>query len=277
MDKQSVTKLFKSVQTAVSKHSPEILTGLGIAGMITTTVLAVKATPKALNAIEAEKYRQNAALHEEAEEKGYEEYARIDKLTPVETVKVAWKPYIPAVITGTVSIACLIGASAVNNRRNAALATAYQLSTTALNEYKKEVVETIGEKKEKHIREKIAQKKVDENPTSSKEVIITGNGNVMFLEPVSMRYFTSDIETIRRIVNDLNYRLTCGMEEYVSLSEFYDEIGLSHTRVSDDLGWNIGRDGQIQIDMPPTTNDKGEPCLMLEYMVEPRRGFTNLM
>lgn len=276
MDKQSVTKLIKSVQSAVSKHSPEILTGLGIAGMITTTVLAVKATPKALNAIEAEKYRQNAELREEAEEKGYEEYARIDKLTPMETIKVAWKPYIPAVITGTVSIACLIGASAVNNRRNAALATAYQLSTTALNEYKKEVVETIGEKKEKHIREKIAQKKVDENPVSSKEVYMIGNGETIFLEPVSMRYFKSDINSIKSAVNEIRYRLTSGMEEYISLSEFYDEIGLSHTRVSDDIGWNIGKDGQFNIDLPPATTDTGEPCLVLEYMVEPRRGYTEL-
>lgn len=277
MDKQSVSKFFKGVQSSLTKHSPEILTGLGIAGMITTTVLAVKATPKALNAIEAEKYRQNEALHEEAIENGDAELAVIEKLTPIETVKVAWKPYIPAVITGTVSIACLIGASAVNNRRNAALATAYQLSTTALNEYKREVVETIGEKKEKHIREKIAQKKVDENPTSTREVIITGNGNVMFLEPVSMRYFTSDIETIRRIVNDLNWRLTSGMEEYISLSEFYDEVGLSHTAVSDGVGWNIAKHGPIQIDLPATTNDKGEPCLLIDYHVEPRRDYLGLM
>ena len=155
MDKQTVTKFLKGVQSSVSKHSPEILTGLGIAGMITTTVLAVKATPKALNAIEAEKYRQNEARREEAIEQGYDEVGLVDKLTPVETVKVAWKPYIPAIVTGTVSIACLIGASAVNNRRNAALATAYQLSTTALNEYKKEVVETIGEKKEKPVKHTI--------------------------------------------------------------------------------------------------------------------------
>ena len=67
------------------------------------------------------------------------------------------------------------------------------------------------------------------------------------------------------------------MEEYISLSEFYDEIGLPHTRVSDDLGWNIGRDGQIGIELPPTTTDTGEPCLMIEFLVEPRRGFTNLM
>ena len=48
MNKPNVADLFKSVKMVVSKHSPEILTGIGIAGMITTTILAVKATPKAL-------------------------------------------------------------------------------------------------------------------------------------------------------------------------------------------------------------------------------------
>ena len=48
MPKQSLASIAKSVRTAMKKHSPEILTGIGIAGMITTTVMAVKATPKAL-------------------------------------------------------------------------------------------------------------------------------------------------------------------------------------------------------------------------------------
>ena len=47
--KLNVSKLCKDAKVMVSKRSPEILTGLGIAGMITTTVLAVKATPKALD------------------------------------------------------------------------------------------------------------------------------------------------------------------------------------------------------------------------------------
>ena len=52
MNKSSIKNALKSIQTTVSKHSPEILTGIGIAGMITTTVLAVRATPKALVLIE---------------------------------------------------------------------------------------------------------------------------------------------------------------------------------------------------------------------------------
>lgn len=265
MDKQKVTQFFKGIQTAVTKKSPEILTGIGIAGMITTTVLAVKATPKALELIESEKESKK-------------EYPD-DKpgLNAVEVVKVAWKPYIPAAVTGVVSVACLIGASSVSARRNAALATAYQLSTNALTEYKDKVVETIGEKKEKGIREKIAQDKVTQNPVSKSEVVITGAGDVLFLEPVSMRYFTSDIESVRKIINDINYRMTCGMEEYISLSEFYDEIGLTHTSNSDEIGWNLYKDGQIGIDFHPTVAEDGKPCLMLDYRVEPRYKYMDNM
>ena len=264
MDKQKVTQFFKGIQKAATKKSPEILTGIGIAGMITTTVLAVKATPKALELIENEKESKK----EDSDDK--------PGLNAVEVVKVAWKPYIPAVVTGVVSVACLIGASSVNARRNAALATAYQLSTNALTEYKEKVVETIGEKKEKGIREKIAQDKVTQNPVSKSEVVITGAGDVLFLEPVSMRYFTSDIEKVRKIINDINYRMTCGMEEYISLSEFYDEISIDHTKNSDDLGWNINKDGLIEFDFDSKIADDGTPCIVLDYMVAPRYDFSTL-
>lgn len=277
MDKSSVTQFINSTKATLAKRSPEILTGLGIAGMITTTVLAVKATPKAMRLIEGERQRQNDELRKEAIENGWEEIGLVDKLKPIEVVKVAWKPYIPAAVTGVVSTACLIGASTINGRRNAALATAYQLSATALSEYKEKVVETIGEKKEKTIREKVAQKKLDENPIKTSEIIVTGGGDVLFIEPISMRPFTFDIEKLRKIVNDLNYRMVTGMEEYIALSEFYDEIGLPRTTVSDDLGWNLGKDGQIEITWHACVTNDGKPALMLDYQVAPRRGFLDLM
>lgn len=262
MNKQTVTNLFKDLGRSIKSHSPEILTGLGIAGMITTTVLAVKATPTAI-----EKIKMDSRKNHDGDPYAY---------TKKEAIKSAWKYYIPAVVTGGVSVACLIGANSVHARRNAALATAYQLSTTALTEYKEKVVETIGEKKEKTIREKIAQDKVDKIQPNSSEVVIVGKGDVMFLEPVSMRCFWSDIEHVRKIINDLNYRMVTGMEEYISLSQFYDEIGLSHTVNSDDIGWSLGRDGQIDMDFIPATNEDGKPCLMLDYMVSPRYDYTKL-
>lgn len=273
MNKETILKFFNTVKAGTIKHSPEILTGVGIAGMVTTTVLAVKATPKALRLIDAKKRDIFDNLDPGDIPENNTDYTELS-LTPIETIKVAWKPYIPAAVTCAASITCLIGASSVNAKRNAALATAYELSKTALTEYKEKVIDTVGEKKEAAIREKVAQKKVDENPVSKSEVIITGTGDIMFLEPVSMRYFKSDIENIRKIINDLNYRLTTGMEEFISLSEFYDEIGLAHTSESDNIGWNLYRDGQIDIDFPATKNEKGEPCLMLDYNVSPRYDYS---
>ena len=101
MNKEKVTKMFKDIRKGLSEHSPEILMGIGIAGMITTTVLAVKATPKALERIEEKK---------EEEQK--------DELTVLETVKATWKVYVPAVVTGMAAVSCLIGANSAHTKRS---------------------------------------------------------------------------------------------------------------------------------------------------------------
>ncbi len=132
MGKLNLSNIVKGVRTTMIKHSPEILTGIGIAGMITTTVMAVRATPKAIELIEKEKDRQNRELLKKAEENGHDTCNYIERLKPIDIIKTTWKCYIPAAIIGGLSIACLIGANSVNARRNAALATAYTLSESAL-------------------------------------------------------------------------------------------------------------------------------------------------
>ena len=156
MNKPNLSNLFKTIKAGTMKHSPEILTGIGIAGMITTTVLAVKATPKALRLIDAKKRDIFDNLDPEDIPGNSTDYTEVS-LTPLEVVKTAWKPYIPVAVTCVASVTCLIGASSVNAKRNAALATAYELSKTALSDYKEKVVETIGEKKEQAICDEVAK------------------------------------------------------------------------------------------------------------------------
>ena len=131
MSKFNLATAANATKAFLVKRSPEILTGIGIAGMITTTIVAVKATPKAARLLE----------DLQAQKK--------EPLTKVEVVKSCWKYYIPAAATGIASVTCLIGANRVSVRRTAALAAAYQISETALTEYRDKVIETIGEKKEK--------------------------------------------------------------------------------------------------------------------------------
>lgn len=271
MSKTDVTKYFKMVEQFAKKRSPEILTGIGIAGMITTTVLAVKATPKALQLIEEEKNRRTDKILEDMSPNEDENCWQVVKLKPIEVAKVAWKPYIPAVLLGASSVACLIGANSVHARRQAALYSAYKLSETAFTEYRDKVLETVGEETEKEVRDKVAKDKVEKNPASKTEIYMTGKGESLFYDPISDRHFMSDIETIRKIVNDLNYAMGYGSEMYVSLSQLYDELGLKHTSISDNIGWNI-RDGLIEPDFSSQI-DEGKPCIVLDWLKVPSYDF----
>ena len=252
-----ITEFFKSTRTFLGKHSPEILTGIGITGMISTTILAVKATPKAMKLIDIKKKELDT-----------------DELTVMETVKTAWKPYIPAMLVGLASTTCLIGASATNYKRNAALASAYALSERTLTHYRDKVIDTIGERKEQQIREKIAQDEIDEKKLSNSQVIVTSNGETLCMDTMSGRYFKSDIETIKQAVNKLNRRLV--YENYISLNEFYGEIGLDDVKNGTLLGWNIDS-GLIEPTFSTCLADNGQPCLVIDFMVEPRYDYDKLI
>lgn len=254
MNKPNVAKLFKSAQTTLSKHSPEILTGIGIAGMGMTVALAVKATPKALRLIEEEKQE-----------------AKVDKLTPIEVVKVAWKPYIPAVISGVSSIACMIGATSVNVSRNAALAAAYKLSETALVEYREKVIETIGEKKEQVVRDKVDEAHIKKHPIEKSEVVVTGKGKTLFLDASSGRYFESDRDKIQKAENELNKRMLQEMFGEVSLNEFYDELGLDRIDIGDDIGWNA--ENTIDLHFGAQMLEDGRVCGVISHNTPPMYGF----
>lgn len=255
--KKEITKSFLSLKTAIKKHSPEILTGIGIAGMITTTVMAVRATPKALILIEERK-----------EEIGAE------KLEAMDMVKTTWACYIPAAITGTLSVACLIGASSVNARRNAALATAYTLSESALKDYQGKVIEMFGEKKNEAVKDAVAKDKVEKNPVVTREVIITEKGNTLCYDAISGRYFKSDIEKIKKAECELNRQMLDDM--YVSLNDFYYEIGLDSVKLGDKLGWNVDS-GYIDLSFSSQLASDGTPCLVIDYSVAPRYDYRNLL
>ena len=254
MDKSNITNIIKGIKASISRHSPEILTGIGIAGMVTTTILAVKATPKAIKLIEAEKQAKH-----------------VDALSPVDTIKTVWKCYIPAVMTGVSSIACLIGSNAINAKRNAALTTVYTLSEMARNEYKEKVIETIGEKKERTIKEKVDAERIKKDPVSKKEVIITEKGTTLCYDHVFGRYFKSDIDLINRAMNKINREIVINM--YASLNDFYAELGLSPVEMGYDLGWNID-DGTIEIEPSSQLADDGTPCLVIDYSVSPKYNYS---
>ena len=246
-------RILKSITTSISRHSSEILICLGITGMISGSVMVGKATPKALLLIEQEKKEQNKK-----------------ELTTQEKIKTVWKCYIPAVATEAVSIVCIVGANSINAKRNAALATAYSISETALRTYQDKVVEVIGEKKEQEIHDAIAKDQVKANPISAKEIVLTQKGDTLCFDPLSGRYFRSDINKLQWAENELNRQMRDDMT--ISLNEFYGAIGLSGLKVGEDLGWNINR-GYINLRFSATLAEGETPCIVVEHVVAPKYGY----
>lgn len=262
MGKIDLAKICRGVTMTFRKHSPEIMTGVGIAGMVTTTVLAVRATPKALLLIEQEKRQINADIRQAAKENGDENVPVVKKLTPIDTVKVTWKCYIPAAAMGMVSMACLIGACSVSVRRNAALAAAYTLSESMLKDYRDKVIETVGKEKEKEVRKAVAKEQIERNPVENNEVIVTSTGDDLCYDVLSGRYFKSDISKIKQAVNEINRQLL--FDTYISLNSFYYAIGLEETKIGDVLGWTVEK-GLIELDFDAKLDAGGTPCVVLDY------------
>ncbi len=255
MDTSKFTTLAKRTGKFLARKSPVILTGIGIAGMVTSTVLAVKATPKALALIDIQKEREAEGLEE--------------PLTKASVVKLTWKCYIPSAAMGVVSIACLIGANTVNGKQKAALATAYALSETTLRTYKEKVVELLGEEHAKEVQTAVAQETVAKNPVKDKEVIITAKGDYLCLESTSGRYFKSDVESIRRDINELNRQMQTTL--YITLNDLYSQLGLRPVdgTVGETMGWCIDT-GLIDVAFDACVADDGSPCLVIDYISSPQ-------
>ena len=256
MNKLKLTSIVKSVQASMIKHKPEILLGFGIATGVSATVFAATETPKALRLIE-----------DARKEKG-------EDLTTVEKAKACWKCYIPAAVATTVSVSCLIGANSVSARRTAALAAAYQISETALSEYREKVIETIGEKKEQIVRDNIAKSHIEKKPVSQSQVIVTNKGKTLCFDELAGRYFESDIDKIKAAQNDFNRDLLSEM--YKSLNEFYDALEVPHIGIGDDIGWNVEK-GFMDIAFSSHLADDGTPCIVIGHRMPPTYNYNKIV
>ncbi len=230
----------------VKSKSPEILAALGASGVITTAYLSGKASYQA--ALMIDKEESVAGTHFDTKERFKER------------TQLVWKLYIPTAVSGTLTIACIVASYKGTGRRTAAAVTAYSLTERAFAEYRDKVVEEIGKSKEGKIRDKVVQERITNNP-NTKEVIIVGGGQVLCCELYTHRYFRSDMETLRKAQNDINGMVV--NELYVTLDEFYDIIGLPHTAVSSNTGWNS--DKMMELIFTTALAEDGEPCLAFDY------------
>lgn len=244
-----MNELLRRSKMFVSRNSSTILTCMGGVGVVGTAVLAVKATPKALKLLEQAR-----------EEKG-------EDLTKAEVVKVAGPAYIPSIVVGASTIACIFSANVLNKRKQAALTSAYALLDNSYKEYKKKVTELYGEDADRDVRTAIAKDKYEEDP------IEVETGKQLFYDQFSDRYFESTMADVLRA----EYKINKKISNYggAHLNEFYEALDLPQEDYGVSLGWSTGSLMSVEwtqwLDFvhEKVVMEDGMECYIISFSVEP--------
>jgi len=235
--------LLNSSKIFLRRNSPTILTFLGAAGVVATSIAAAKATPKAM-----------ALLEKTKEEKG-------EELTKLEIVKVAGPAYVPAVAIGASTIACIFGANALNKKTQASIMSAYALLDTSYKQYKSKVKELYGENSDRNVKKEIAKDKFKDND------IHINNEKILFFDFYSLRYFESTERLVLKAENRVNELLK--LYGRASLNDFYESLGMPTAYTGYELWWNVQKCPSVEFTHDITTMDDGLECCVISMSVEP--------
>lgn len=252
---KGLNKRLLKLSRALGKNGPKISITAGVVGFTSAVGMAIAATPKASMEIEEEKYNTNK-----------------EKLTPAETIKVAWKHYIPTAITMVISTACIIGGSKLDSKQSAALATAYTVATQTLNDYKEKLPEIVGEEKADDVEKAVTQAQISRAPAISDDRTPASPDELPIYDQWSGRVFWVTLNELDRAINAINKNMLT--EGTTNLSDLYYELGKNETKTSDDLGWNMYKDGLVElIKNDSGVMDDGRPCLLLSFSRPPHYGY----
>lgn len=254
----SAKTILKAAENFVTSNSPGILTGLGVAGAVTTAVLAGKAGYSSALILAEERDRINPGVKNDLNKQA---------LFPKEKLQLVWKEFIPPAVVGAVTIAAIIGANQIGARRTAAITAAFKLSEELSQEYKDRVIKTLGLKNEEKMRSELASDKMAMNPPGGNLLVVSGS-DVLFYDEWSGRYFHNTMDAVMKAVNEINHKVNNYF--HASLSDFYELIGLTSTSGSDYIGWNS--DELLDVQYSPTIY-KDKPAIMIGYNHEPIKGF----
>lgn len=239
----------------LQKHSPEIMVGAGIVGVVASTILACKATTK-LSGILEEGKGKSEQIHKYVDENGYsEEYTEQDMnkditIVHTQTAVQVVKTYAPAVILGVASIACIVGSHRILTKRNAAITAAYATIDRSFKDYRKRVVDRFGKELDRELKYNIKSEEIDETVVDDKgkEKKVKKTVNTVNPNDISdyARFFD---EHCTNWCKDAEYNLVFLKQQqnyandllksrgFVFLNEVYDMIGTPRSKAGQIVGW----------------------------------------
>lgn len=242
----------------LKKYSPEILVVVGVVGVVSSAVMACKATTKAGDILE--EAREKLDNIHEAEELGkvrdvdytLEDAKKDTTIVYVQTGLKFAKLYGPSVILGALSITSILASNNILRKRNIALGAAYAAIDKSFKEYRGRVIERFGETVDRELKYNIKALKVDDvevDPETGKEKKVKKTINVVgsdlecspyakFFDEGS-EYYEKDPERnlffLRAEQNYANDRLRA--RGYLTLNEVYERLGIPTTKAGQIVGW----------------------------------------
>lgn len=262
-----LSRSFHKVGFSLKKHSPEILVATGVVGVVTSTVMACKATTKVNDIVDEAKETIDKihdsvgkGLHTSDGEEYTEEVANKDlSIVYVQTgLKIA-KLYAPSVILGAASLACMIGSNRILRKRNVALAAALTNVATSFKEYRSRLVDKFGKDLDRELRfgikaKQVEEKVVDEDGnettvTKTVEVVDPNTAHslysVVFCEGNTGWTRNAELNKVFLIKqqNQANDKLR--LNGVLTLNEVYDMVGAPRTAYGQLAGWVWSEDGSI--------------------------------
>lgn len=284
--KNKVTSTMGRQVLVTKKHSPTLLFAVGVAGVVTTVVLASRATLKMEEVLaEAEKNKVEIgdALALETDEYNENDATQDHAVNRVQTAVKIVRLYAPAVAVGVVSVACLTGSHYILTKRNIALTAAYAGVDKAFKEYRSRVIDELGQEKDDEFRYGTVEKQVtvqtDDGPKTKTIRVADKKGDIytfLFAEETSKNwqrqasYNSMFLNSQQNYMNDL---LTA--RGHVFLNEVLDALGLERTKAGAITGWVKGNgdsfvDFGIMRDLARAKEfiDGDENAIWLEFNVD---------
>lgn len=240
------------------QHSPTIMFGAGVVGVVATVVMASKATLKLDEILEETDVNLSNAksLHASGRDDYSDEVYKKDvAIIHVKSAVQIAKLYGPAFVVGVASIGALTGAHVTLNRRNASLVAAYAAVDKAFKEYRARVLEEVGPEKERELRHGVTTREIfseGENGEPLVKTVKEPSGASMyakFFDETNQNFEPSgehNIFFLKAQQNYLNDQLK--RRGYVLLNDAYDALGMDRTPAGCVVGWLYGSDGDNYID-----------------------------
>jgi hypothetical protein len=248
--------MFADTRVMLAQHSPEILVGVGIAGMLVSTVLACRATLKAPAALQDAKDKFNDI--EAARD--LDEYSDKDRRHDlvVASSQTAWeftKIYGPAAVIMGASVYAVLKGHGITMERNKGLTAALTVVSAGYRAYRDRVAERYGAETEEDIylnrrtetREVEVEGKNGKMKTEKQEfevIDIPGHSAyAKFFDDQSKEWSKSPEQNLMFLRLQQNYANDMLlMNKVVFLNEVYDLLGLPRTSAGQVVGWAITSD-----------------------------------